>query len=308
MKILITGGSGLVGNSLKSNIDTSRYKCYFLSSKDYDLCDRNQTLALFDRIRPTYIIHLAAFVGGLYHNIRNKVEFFNKNIMMNENVLEACHKYDVQRGIFCLTSCIFPSNPKEYPMTVEDIHSSEPHHSNESYSYAKRMLELQCRNYNEQYNREYICIIPVNIYGEYDNFNLETSHFIPALIHKFYIAKQNMNDVYIEGDGNCYRQLIYVKDLARIIMLILEEYKELTPVMCCDVEQEYLIKDIVNMISKLYNFEGNIVYKNTYNGVYRKTISSDIDRLFPDFKFTSIEEGLKNTIEWFHDRYPNVRL
>lgn len=305
--ILITGGSGLVGYALKKYIDLEKYNTIFLSSKDCDLTDRNLTLELFDRIKPTYVIHLAAYVGGLFHNMKNKVKFFSDNIRMNENVLEACHKNNVQRGIFCLSSCVFPANPKTYPMKIEDLNSSEPHYSNESYAYAKRMLELQCRNYNEQYNREYICIVPVNIYGENDNFNLETSHFIPAIIHKIYLAKQNNTDLYIEGNGKCLRQVIYSQDLAKIIILILEQYKDKIPVLCSNPSQEYFIKEIVEKIVKISNFNGNVIYKGTSNGIFKKSISSDIKRLYPNFKFTDIDEGLRNVINWVEINYPNIR-
>lgn len=327
--LLITGGSGLVGKALKDVIDVEKYDIVSPTHDECDLTDRNETLKLFESVKPKFVIHLSAFVGGLFHNMIHKVEFFNKNILMNENVLEACHKNNVQRGIFCLSSCIFPSDPSEYPMTIEHLHSSEPHLSNESYSYAKRMLELQCRNYNEQYEREYICIVPVNIYGEGDNFNLEASHFIPAIIHKMYLACKNNNkenpknteqknrDLYVEGNGNCLRQVIYSKDLAKIIMLILQDKNiynnryEMRPILCCDPKQEYFIKDIIEKIisqyKKLFGFSGNVIYKGTSNGIYRKTISSDIEHLFPDFEFTSLEEGLINTIKWFNENYPNVR-
>lgn len=166
---------------------------FFLSYKDCDLTHINKVDKLFNTIKPDVIVHLSANVSGLFKNLREKPTIVKDNVRINENILEIANKYNVQRGIFCLSSCIWKYKPKVYHMDESMIHKSEPHPSNKEYEYSKRMMEMQCRNYNKQYGREYICLIPVNLYGPYDNFNLEDSHVISGLIHKFYNHINNKN-------------------------------------------------------------------------------------------------------------------
>ena len=128
--------------------------------------------------------------------MKNNTKIFNDNIRINENILEACHKNNIQRGIFCLSSCIFPHNPIKFPMIEKNVLDSEPHYSNRGYGFSKRMLYVQCQNYNKDFNREYICVSPANIYGKYDNFSLENGHFIPAIIHRFQRSQKRINSIW----------------------------------------------------------------------------------------------------------------
>ena len=166
IKVLVTGGTGMIGRNLKDIIDKNSLDTYvFLSSKDGDLRDLSQVKSIFDKYKPEKVIHLAANVGGLYKNMKYNMEMFRDNVRINENVLQCCHEYNVNKAICCLSSCIYPINPSKFPMDETMIHESPPHSSNEGYAYSKRMMELQCRNYNNQYGRKYICVIPVNLYG-----------------------------------------------------------------------------------------------------------------------------------------------
>ena len=152
------------------------------------------------------------------------------------------------------------------------IHESEPHHSNEGYGYAKRMMEMQCRNYNEQFGREYICLIPVNLYGPYDNFNLEDSHVIPGLIHRLYLAKKQNLDFKLFGTGKPVRQFIYSYDFAKIILKILFEYQSKESIICCN--DEISIKNLTVLISDLINYDINLITNDLSksDGCLKKTV------------------------------------
>ena len=169
-KVLITGGTGLVGSSISQGIK--------LSSKDGDLRDLDKTLEIFDKHKPNKVIHCAGRVGGLGGNMNYKGEFFYDNIMMNTNVIEAARRTGVERLVCFLSTCVFPDDV-EYPLTEEKVHLGEPHFSNYPYAYAKRMADIQIRAYREQYGIEYVSVIPTNIYGPHDNFNIETGHVLP---------------------------------------------------------------------------------------------------------------------------------
>ena len=321
--ILVTGGTGLVGKALRryiqllidgeDNDNVIDDKWIFLSSKDGDLRSRTDTEQIFNLCKPTHVIHLAAMVGGLYKNETKKVQMFTDNVRINENVLEMCNLYNVQRGVFTLSNCLFPSNIKEseYPIDETMIHNGPVHPSYEGYAYAKRMMEVQCRNYNKYYNRKYVCILPVNIYGEEDNFNLEDSHLIPALIHKCYLAKKNDTDFNVFGTGKPMRQFIYANDLANIIYRLICDDNETDSFLCLSEETEHSVKNLAEMIADIYEFKGNIVYDTTKSdGQLRKPVTNLRMRqnpLFKDYKGTSLEDGLKKTIEWFNKNYETLR-
>ena len=319
MKILVTGGSGLVGSHIKKFIEENKekftqYEFFFLSSKDCDLRKRGDVYKCFYDIRPNYVIHLAACVGGLYKNLNNNVKMFSDNIKINENILEVCNFYNVQKGIFCLSSCIFPVNPSKFPMDETMIHESPPHFSNEGYAYAKRMLEVQCRNYNNEYDRNYVCVVPVNLYGEYDNFYLGQAHVIPELIHRMYNYKKeyknkgilNKEKFKAYGSGKPLRQFLYAGDFSKMILTILFHYEpghmNIKPIICCN--DEVTIKEVVNLIAynmriNLYNIEFDT---SKIDGCMRKTVTNAyFNSIFPNFKYTSLQDGIIKTIEWFEN-------
>ena len=174
-KILVTGGTGLVGNAIEKISNDYNYQFVFLSSKDCDLTNLNETQSLFQKHNPDFVIHLASNVGGLFKNMNFKVEMYEKNSLINCNVLKCCHDFHVKKVISCLSTCIFPDKTT-YPINEEMLHNGPPHHSNEAYAYAKRMLEVHSKAYQSQYGDNFICIIPTNIYGEHDNYSLEDGH------------------------------------------------------------------------------------------------------------------------------------
>ena len=189
---------------------------------------------------------------------------FSKNIKINENVLEACHLNNITRGIFCLSSCIYPNKPSKFPMDETMIHESPPHPSNEGYAYAKRMLEVQTRQYNNTYGYQYICVVPVNLFGPFDNFNLKESHLIPGLMHRFSLTNYTGEKYEAYGSGKPLRQFLFSYDFARIILTILFDIqnKNTEPIICCD-DKEYAIKEVVNVLCDVMEINKKLVYWNT---------------------------------------------
>ena len=300
--ILVTGGSGLVGNALKkiSVNYLDKYNFIFLSSKDCDLTDFNSTKLLFEKYKPEYIIHLAAYVGGLFKNINNKVDMFEKNIQINYNIIRCSHIYNIKKLISCLSTCIFPDKI-EYPIHENMLHNGPPHDSNYAYAYSKRMLELHSKIYRESYGNNFICITPCNVYGPFDNFSLEDGHVLPALIHKCYNAKNENKKFIVKGTGKPLRQFIYSEDLAKIIMLLFDKNIDDNVIISVPESHEVSIKDISTIIAKEFNYENHIQFDDTYSdGQYKKTVSIEkLMNIIKDFNFTTIEEGINKTVDWF---------
>jgi len=309
IKILITGGTGLVGHALQKIIDISKYEPIFLSSKDCNLCDYEDTYQLFKNIHPTYVIHLAASVGGLFKNMNQKVSMYEDNTLINLNVLKCCHQFSVSKVISCLSTCIFPDKTS-YPINETMLHNGPPHTSNDAYAYAKRMLEVHSKAYQEQYDSNFICVIPTNIYGDHDNYSLEDGHVIPSLIHKCYNSIQNNEDFVVRGTGKPLRQFIHSLDLAKLMLWSLESYEKKDPIiLSVDPEDEVSIESIATIIAKTYDYEDRLVFDDSFSdGQFKKTADNTLLRSYlPDYEFIKIEDGLSKTIQWFIDNYDHVR-
>jgi len=310
MKVLITGGSGLVGNGIKENIyKYPDYEFIFLSSKDCNLLNKDEVEITFHKIKPDYVCHMAANVGGLYKNMTQKVQMLEDNIIINFNVLNVCHKLNIKKLVSCLSTCIFPDNVT-YPINESMLHDGPPHYSNDSYAYAKRLLEIQSRAYNEQYGDNFICVIPTNIYGSYDNFHLQNAHVIPALIHQCYLSKKESKPFVVKGSGKPLRQFIYAKDLGDLILWTLFNYNEKDNlILSVDEEDEVSISDIASYIAEEFNYKESMIYDTSFSdGQYKKTASNKKLRSFlPNYQFTKPKDGISNTIKWFIQNYQNVR-
>lgn len=303
-KILVTGGSGLVGRAIEKLCTDD---AVFISSKDFNLLNESEVSAMFEKHKPTHVIHLAGRVGGVGTNLKNPVDFFEENVIMNTLVLKYAHKFNVSRLVAFMSTCIFPNNV-EYPLQPQKMHLGEPHFSNFGYAYAKRMLDVQIRAYQTQYNRDWFAIIPTNIYGPDDNFNLEESHVIPALIHKCYLAKQQNTPLKIWGTGSAIREFIHSHDVAKLTLSLLENYTDKTPIIV-STSQQTSIKTVVELIVKYMKFEGEVIFDDAQpEGQQRKP--SDITPLmnmFPSYEWISIYDGLQSTIEWFVNNYDLAR-
>jgi GDP-L-fucose synthase len=300
-KILVTGGSGLVGSEFKGD------KYIKPTSKDVDIRITSEVNTLIGSNNFDSIIHCAGKVGGVGGNMNYKGEFFYDNIMMNTNIIESARMFGVKNLVSFLSTCIFP-NDVDYPLTENKIHLGEPHFSNYPYAYAKRMADIQIRSYREQYGLNYKSVIPTNIYGTNDNFNIENGHVIPSLIHKCYMAREYKTDFTIWGSGKPLREFINSKDVAKLTEWVLENYNEDEPIIL-STSEEISISELVDIIVELMNFKGEVNFdKGKPDGQFRKpSDNSKIKKYLPNFKFTPLYEGLKDTIEWFELNYSNIR-
>ena len=293
-KLLVTGGNGLVGSSINSDVKVG---------KEYNLIIPEETDKMFQFHKPTHVIHCAGKVGGVMGNMNFKGEYFYDNIMINTNVIEGARKSGVEKLVCFLSTCVFPDNV-EYPLTESKIHLGEPHSSNYPYAYAKRMADIQIRAYREQYGLNYVSVIPTNIYGPNDNFSLTHGHVMPMLIHKLYLAQQNNTDFTVWGSGKPLREFIYSKDVAKLSEWAVENYNESEPIIF-STSNEISIMDLVDLLVKEFNFKGKVIFDSTKpDGQYRKpSDNSKLKSYLPNFKFTPIEEGIKETVKWFIDNY-----
>ena len=306
MKVLITGGTGMVGSAFK-NIDT-KHNLVLIGSSEQDLTDYQSAFSAINEHNPDAVIHLAARVGGVKGNSDYVADFYSDNIRINTNVLLAAHSLEVGKVLSLLSTCIYPDNAI-YPLTEEQIHNGAPHQSNFGYAYAKRMLEVQSRAYRQQYGSNFITAVPNNLFGEHDNFDLENGHVIPSIIRKVYEAKQSGSDIVLWGDGTPLREFTYSKDLAKILLFLLEKYDRIEPINVGNTN-ECSIKEIAMIIADILDYQGNIVWDTSKpKGQMRKP--SDNSKLlnmgWNKEDYSDFRTSLEKTCQWFLDNYPNVR-
>ena len=311
--IMVTGGSGLVGSAIKSVVEKEEKKenesWVFLSSKDGDLRVRADCDKIFAKFQPTHVIHLAAKVGGLFANMKEKVEFYRENIIMNDNVMECCRIATVDKLVSYLSTCIFPDKTTD-PIDETMLHDGPPHSSNAGYAYAKRMVDTMNRAYNEEYGCNFTSIIPTNIYGPSDNYNIQSGHVIPGLIHKCFIAKRDGTPFSIWGSGTPLRQFMYSEDLAKLTLWVMRDYHSPEPIICSvDESAEVSIRDVALAVAKGMDFEGEVVFDSTKaDGQFKKTASNKKLRThLPDYKFVEMEDGIRRSCEWFSANYATAR-
>jgi len=308
-KTLITGGTGLLGSAVTNHFLLKEEACLSIGSRECCLIDRESTFNLLSDYNPDYIVHLAAKVGGLKSNMDFVGDYFSENIKINTNIMEAAKENKVSKMVSLLSTCVYPASAT-YPLTECQIHNGPPHSSNFGYAYAKRMVDVQSRAYRQQYGCNFITAVPNNLYGENDNFDLENSHVVPALMRKIYEAKiNNFPSVEVWGDGSPLREFTYSADIAEIIFFLLENYDEPYPINIGNTE-EYSIKEVVEILCRLLDYQGEIVWNTDKPmGQHRKPSNNQklLDLGWDRNNYTSLEEGLKNTCEWFIMNYPNIR-
>ena len=306
MKVLITGGTGMVGSAFK-DIDT-KHNLVLIGSSEHDLTDYQSAFSAIGEHKPDVIIHLAARVGGVKGNNDYVADFYSDNIRINTNVLLASHSLGVGKVLSLLSTCIYPDNAI-YPLTEEQIHNGAPHQSNFGYAYAKRMLEVQSRAYRQQYGSNFITAVPNNLFGEHDNFDLENGHVIPSIIRKVYEAKQSESDITLWGDGTPLREFTYSEDLAKILLFLLERYDRMEPINIGNTN-EYSIKDIAMTITDILGYQGNIVWDTSKPKGQMKKPSDNSKLLNMGWNkedYSDFRTSLERTCQWFLDNYPNIR-
>jgi GDP-L-fucose synthase len=300
MKVVITGGSGLVGNNLKKYLSDAVY----LSSKDYDLTKESDVISMFENHKPNVVIHLAAKVGGILDNINKPAEYFTENVLMNTLLIEYARKYNVDRFIGILSTCIFPDVMESYPMKETDLHFGPPTSTNFSYGYAKRSMAIQIDAYNKQYGTKYQYLIPCNLYGLGDKDHESNSHFITALVKKIFIAKQN-NEKHITlfGDGTPLRQFMFADDFAKIIYEVIT--KNIYENFNIAGNENLTIKEMAEIaLESCETKDLEIKWDSTKpNGQHRKDVSIEkLKSLLPNFNPLSLSEGIKLVYNSYHDK------
>lgn len=290
-KILVTGGTGMVGKHLKDILPNALY----IGRKDCNLLYYDDVQDLIYNNKPTHIIHLAAKVGGIQDNIAKPAEYFDDNILMNTNILKASYKYGVKRFTGVLSTCIYPDKVKKYPMVEEDMFLGPPTTTNFSYGYSKRCLAVQIEAYNKQYNTKYNYITPCNLYSEYDNFNNDKKmHFITSLLKKIKNSNETLN---LLGTGKPLRQFMYAGDLAKVIKEIINQ--DITDSFNVASSDNLSIDHMTKISLEILNKNLKVNYTNPeLDGQYRKDVSNKkMLNYFPNFKFTSFREGIKKVYD-----------
>jgi GDP-L-fucose synthase len=305
MKVLVTGSNGLLGRALKKVLGDGHV---YHTREDVDLTNYEETFKFFqDKVLNEgvdTIIHTAARVGGVNANMNNNQLFFDDNYIINSNVIKVCSLLKVDNFVNILSTCIFPHENIVYPLTSEQIDNGPPHPSNYGYSYAKRLSGYETQIFRNVLNKNWYSVVPTNLYGPYDNFNLEDSHLIPGMIHRAYLAKQNNEKFVIWGDGSPLRQFVYSEDMAKLIVWSLTNWVSEKLCMMID-ETEISVMEVANIISKKFGFnDDDLIFDETKpKGQFKKPASSDIK----NFNFKSIEDGINETIDWFIQNYKTAR-
>ena len=223
--------------------------------------------------------------------------------------MECCRINKVKKLVSMLSTCIFPDKTS-YPIDETMLHDGPPHPSNEGYALAKRLIDTMSRAYAEQYGCNFTSIIPTNIFGPNDNFSIENGHVIPGLIHKCYIAKKDDTPFTIWGSGTPLRQFIYSLDLAELSVWVMREYHSPDPItLSVDESHEVSIKDVALSVAKAMKFDGEVIFDTSKaDGQFKKTAcNKKLRRFRPDYKFTTMDEGIQKAVDWFVANYESAR-
>ncbi len=293
----------MVGSAIALEASAQGLEVSGKSSKDIDLTDRKVVFEEIQNNKPDALIIAAAKVGGIGANSSMPVDFLSVNLQIQTNLLDASHKANVSKVLFLGSSCIYPKFAPQ-PITESALLTGELEPTNESYAVAKIAGLKLVEAYRRQFGHHWISVMPTNLYGPRDNFHLDTAHVLPALIHRFHEAKvNNANKVEIWGDGSPLREFLYVGDLARACLVLLKQYDDSVAINVGS-GQEISIEQLANMISKVVDYSGEIVFNESRpNGTPRKLLdSSKIAQLgwTPQVK---LEDGIVSTYDWFLEHY-----
>jgi GDP-L-fucose synthase len=305
VKILITGKNGLVGKALQSQ--STNHEFVFIGREEADLTKESEVEMIFRLIKPDYVIHTAAKVGGIGGNIEGPADMFYQNMLMNSFVIHHACKYGVKKLLAFSSVCVFPDN---IPVLKEDLmHKGEPFYSQFAYASAKRAIDTQIVAYKKQYGiKNYCSIIPCNIFGKDDMYNLQTGHVIPSLIAKVYAAKHNKTPLHVWGDGSAQREFIYSDDLAKIILKIIE-LDDIPERIIVSSDVQISIKEVVEKLCLAADFTGDVIWDTSKpNG--QKSRPCDISLLnsligYPEY--TDFDIALKKSYDWYENNRENVR-
>ena len=300
-RVLVTGGAGFLGSVVVAQLRAlGCSRIVVPRSRDYDLVEMADVKRLYNDAAPDLVIHLAARVGGIGANQANAGKFFYDNLMMGVQLMEVGRQRQLQKFVALATICSYPKFTP-IPFKEDDLWNGYPEETNAAYGLAKKMLLVQSQAYRQQYGFNSIVLFPVNLYGPGDNFDLTTSHVIPALIRKCFEAKSaQRSEIILWGDGSPSREFLYVDDAAEGILRAAEAYNESLPVNL-GTGEEITIRSLASMIAAEIGFTGRIEWDTSKpNGQPRRCL--DVDRAKQFFGFQakhSLRDGLKKTIQWF---------
>lgn len=300
LRILLTGGFGFLGQEVFSLLSYKHYEVMRFRKSEFDITKEEDVVRLYERFDPDIVVHMAAQVGGIGINRQKPGTFYYNNLMMGTLMMEHARRNGIRQFVSIGTICAYPKYTP-VPFKEEDLWDGYPEETNAAYGLAKKMLLVQSQAYRQEYGLEYTYLMPVNLYGPRDNFDPESSHVIPALIKKFIDAKESgASEVEIWGTGSATREFLYVKDAARAIENAIKYYNSAKP-LNIGTGQEVSIKDLASMISSLCGYEGSIRWNDNYpDGQPRRCL--DVSRALDEIYFkasTTLEEGLRETIEWY---------
>ena len=296
-KVLVTGGTGFLGKRLQ----LKQPKWTYISSRDCNLTNPNMVRDLIGDIKPDSIVHLAARVGGIKDNVESQADFYYLNTMMNTNVIHQAHLHSVDRVLSSLSTCAFPDTIDCFPYSEDDFFNGPPTKTNFSYGMTKRMLHVSSVAYRNQYGRNYSTFCPSNIYGPDDHFNKESSHFVPALIHKVATAQENAT-IEIWGTGLPLRQQLYVDDLCDIIPLLLTKHNSEQPIIVAP-NQNLSILDMAKTVVEQSSKKVNISFNGKLDGQFRKDGNNNaLLKIIGPYDFTKFEDGARETYKWYLEK------
>lgn len=298
--VLVTGGTGFLGRHVTDELAAAGARVHALGSSDYDLRLRSEIRRMLASLQPDAVVHLAAVVGGIGANRAQPGRFFYENAIMGIELIEACRLAGVRKTLVSGTVCAYPKFA-EVPFREDDLWNGYPEETNAPYGIAKRALLVQGQSYREQYGMNVIYLLPVNLYGPHDNFDLETSHVIPAMIRKFADARASgSHRVTLWGDGTPTREFVHVRDTARAFRLALQHYDDPAPVNVGS-GSEVSIRRLAETVARHLNFEGEVVWDTTKpNGQARRKLDTLRARQAFGFETTiSLEDGIRETAAWY---------
>ena len=301
-RVTVTGGAGFLGRFVVQKLKELDVEVFVPRSSDYNLIEKDDIVRLRNETRPDLVIHLAAVVGGIGYNQKNPGRFFYDNLMMGVQLIEQSRLFGVRKFLATGTVCAYPKFTP-VPFKEDDIWNGYPEETNAPYGLAKKMMLVQSQAYRQQYAFNSIFLLPANLYGPGDNFDLETSHVIPALIRKCVEARRE-GKPFIEawGSGEVSREFLYVEDCAEALVRAAAVYNESEPVNI-GTGNEVMIKDLVKMIARVSDFHGEIRWQASKpDGQPRRRL--EVTRAIEKFGFratTSLEDGLRRTIEWYEE-------
>ena len=298
-KVFIAGGFGMVGRSIVSNLKKNNYKNILIKSrKDLDLCNYEDVKNFFSIEKPNIVINAAAKVGGILANSQYPYEFLIQNLQIQNNLIASAFDNNVDKFIFLGSSCIYPKLANQ-PIQENELLSGYLEKTNESYAIAKIAGIKLCEALRKQYGRNFISIMPCNLYGPYDNFDLTTSHVLPAIIRKFHEAKEKKSEVLLWGSGKPLREFLFVDDLADAIIFTIENNLD-DSIYNVGSSSEISIRDLAITIKNIIKFDGEIKWDSSKpDGTPRKIMDSSKFYKYGWKPSTSLSDGIKQTYEWY---------